>query len=71
MAGIPCLIEPTHVLVVKPNHNADNSGDYYGYSEVEFDVLDMRGRPAQWLARKMTDKDREAIETLILEQERE
>jgi len=71
VAGIPCLINPTHVLVVAPNHNSDNSGDYYGYSEIEYEVCDLRGRPAPWLQRKMTDKDRDAVENLILEQDYE
>jgi hypothetical protein len=35
--------------------------------EIDFEVRDLRGRPAPWLARKMTDDDREGIERLISE----
>ena len=72
VAGIPCLINPTHVFVQKPmGPSADSDWDCYGYSEIEFTVCDRRGRPAPWLERKMTDKDKQEIETLILEENRD
>jgi hypothetical protein len=69
--GIPCLIEVTTLTVVKPwrgsAQSCPSSDDYYGYSEVEFEVLDRKGYKAAWLERKMTDNDRARIKTEILE----
>lgn len=69
VAGIPCLIEVTTLNVVKGSysHNAASDWDYYGYNEVEFNVLDRRGRPAPWLERKLTPADKQRIENEILE----
>lgn len=67
IAGIPCQIDVLRVFVQKPNSRADNPDDFYGYTEVEFDVCDRRGRPAPWVEAKMTDEDRSRIETEILE----
>lgn len=64
------MIDVTRCVVVKPWRGSlsacPSSDDYYGYSEVEFDVLDRRGRPAPWLERKLTDADRERIEYEVL-----
>ena len=49
--------------------NADNPDDYYGYADIEFTVCDRRGRPAPWLANKLTDADVRRIESEILEQD--
>lgn len=69
MAGIPCQIKPTYVFVQKPlGPNCDSDWDCYGYSNVEFDVYDRKGYPADWLQRKMTDKDEERIIEQILAQ---
>ena len=58
VAGIPCLIEVTHFFKQKPlGQNCDSDLDCYGYTEIEFEVQDRRGRPAQWLEKKLTDKD--------------
>lgn len=67
VCGIPCLIEVISCVVVKGNSWADNHDDYHGYAEVEFDVLDGRGRPAPWLSRKMSLSDRNDVESEILE----
>lgn len=69
IAGIPCLIDPTRCMVVKGSYsyNAPSDHDYYGYSEIEFDVYDRKGYPATWLENKMTDADRERIEEQIVE----
>jgi hypothetical protein len=63
------LIEVTTLNVVKGSysHNAPSDWDYYGHADVEFNVLDRRGRPAPWLERKMTDADSMRIKTEILE----
>ena len=57
ICGIPCLIR------------YDVLGDYHpatmwepeSHPELEWQVLDTRGRPALWLERKMTIKDDKAL----------
>jgi hypothetical protein len=71
VAGIPCLIGVKTYNVVKPwgcsVYTCPSSGDWYGFTELEFDVLDQRGRPAKWLEKKLTERDRERIEFDISE----
>ena len=71
IAGIPCVIEVTRCVTVKPwggsMYTCPSSDDYYGYSEIDFTVCDSRGRPAPWLERKMTRDDVQRIEAEILE----
>lgn len=70
--GIPCLIEVTTLSVVKPWRGSidkcPSSDDYYGYTEVEFNVLDRKGYKAPWLEKKMSVNDLKRIESEILEQ---
>jgi len=66
ICGIPCQLKVTVFNDVKPCAWADNPDDYYGYSEIEYDVLDRRGRPALWLEKKMDDKERDAAEAAII-----
>jgi len=69
VAGIPCQALVTYYFSQKPmGPSADSDWDCYGYQEVEFEVLDRRGRPAPWLAKKLTDKDEQRIEQEIIEQ---
>lgn len=66
--GIPCKVRVTRYFVQRPmGRMADSPEDCYGYTEVDFDVLDRRGRPAPWLERKMLDEDRNAIEQEVTE----
>lgn len=51
IAGIPCLIEVRELSVERP------SWDYPGHEHFDAVVLDTRGRPAPWLARKATPTD--------------
>lgn len=68
VAGIPCRIEITYFNQVKGDPTTWSSDwDYYGYTEIEFDVLDRRGRPAPWLERKLTDAMKLAINEEIEE----
>ena len=72
IAGIPCQIEVTHCFVQKAlGQMCDSDWDATGYAEIEFDVLDRRGRPAPWLAKKLTQADTDRIENLIMEQTEE
>ena len=70
ICGIPCKARVTHFHHQPPHrgspHTCDSDLDFYGYKDLSFDILDRRGRPAPWLERKMTDADREEIESEIL-----
>lgn len=67
VAGIPCIIGVVDYISVNGSYsqNADSDWDYHGYSESEWEVLDRRGRPAPWLARKITADDEAGIEANI------
>ena len=68
IAGIPCIIDVTSLTVVSgEGYGAPSEIDARGWVESEFDVLDTRGRPAPWLARKLTDRITSAIKTEIAE----
>ena len=69
IAGIPAAVRVTRHVRVRGSfsRNAPSDLDYYGYTEIEWDVLDRRGRPAAWLERKLTDDDRSRIEQEIVE----
>lgn len=69
IAGIPCLIGVTHFNSVRGSYsyNAPSDMDYYGYTESEWEVLDRRGRPAAWLERKLTDRERSRIDEEVFE----
>lgn len=74
IAGIPCQIQVDHYFVQKPlGPTADSDWDCYGYTDLDFTVLDRKGYPAPWLERKLTAEDRQEIEQLTekeLENER-
>lgn len=61
IAGIPCVIRVEYANVVQPNRWADNDQDYRGYTDFEYEVCDRRGRPAPWLAKKLTSDDEARI----------
>jgi hypothetical protein len=69
VCGIPCIAKVTHYYQQDAHRGSADSCesdlDYYGYIDCEFDILDRRGRPAAWLERKLSDKDRERIEQEI------
>jgi hypothetical protein len=69
VAGIPCIIGVIEYSSTSGSYsyNAASDWDYYGYSESEWEVCDRRGRPAPWLARKVTDKISREIESEIAE----
>ncbi len=68
VAGIPCTARIIYVSVVEGNYsyNAASDLDYYGYAEVDWELCDRRGRPAPWLAKKLTPADTARIENEIL-----
>ena len=63
VAGIPCIIGVEEYQEGNGNQWCDSDMDYYGYST--WVVCDRRGRPAPWLAKKMTSKDERRIEQEI------
>lgn len=67
VAGIPCIIGVTEYSSVAGDSRADSDWDYNGYTESEWEVCDRRGRPAPWLARKVTDKISREIDSEIAE----
>lgn len=69
VCGIPAKVRVTHLHHQPGNAWADNPDDYHGYTEVEFDILDRRGRPAPWLERKLTPKEIGRIEQEIINQQ--
>lgn len=70
VAGIPCIIQTGRISISQGNHSpqAETPDEYYGHCDIEFDVLDRRGRPAPWLERKLTADITADIETQILEE---
>ena len=56
LTGIPCLLRVKNFYRCEGshNHNAVSDMDYYGYTECDWDVCDLRGRPAPWLQKKVT-----------------
>ena len=67
VAGIPCTVGVSYFdnVVGSYSYNAASDLDYHGYTEIEFDLLDRKGRPAPWLERKLNNAERERIEQLI------
>lgn len=69
VAGIPAQVRVDRFLRVKGSHsrNAPSDLDFHGYTEVDFTILDRRGRPAPWLEWKMTDAEKDRINNLVVE----
>lgn len=71
IAGIPCQIGVTYFHYQPPwrgsAQTCDSDWDYYGYTELEYDVLDRRGRPAAWLEKKIDDEIRTEIQLEALQ----
>jgi hypothetical protein len=68
IAGIPCGIEITHAFrqpALGPG--CDNRDDCDGYVELEWEVVDRRGRAAPWLDAKLTDRERRRIDKEAIE----
>ena len=48
-----------------PAQLCSSPDDYYGYREIEFVVLDRKGRRATWLEAKLSDSDEINIRNII------
>jgi hypothetical protein len=69
VAGIPCIIGVIEFSSHSGSYsyNAPSDLDYCGYTELEYDILDRRGRPAAWLERKLDSAARDGIRHLVCE----
>tara|TARA_R110000823_G_C15787683_1_gene485797 strand:+ start:553 stop:795 length:243 start_codon:yes stop_codon:yes gene_type:complete len=69
IAGIPAKVGVTHIYRQAGSflQSEVSDLDYHGYVEFDYDILDMRGKRAVWLERKLTDKIRSEIEQQIAE----
>jgi hypothetical protein len=69
ITGIPAKIGVTHVYRQSGSfmQNEVSDLDYRGYVEFDYEILDMRGKRAVWLERKLTDSIRTQIEQQIAE----
>ena len=67
VAGIPCLIGVIDYDRVEGSfsYDAPSDIDYHGGTECDWEILDRRGRPAPWLARKITPRDQDNINEAI------
>jgi len=65
---LDCLLAVSHIIIKKPDYSCrDSDVDYYGFREVEFDVLHMDKTPAPEILAKATKWDRERWEEQIYE----
>ena len=67
ISGIPCLIQVNAFQHYAGCHSGSSDWDYHGFCEMDWDVLDRRGRKAAWLAKKLTSSDESRIESEIAE----
>lgn len=69
VAGIPCQILVTSYYPATPMKywKAEEYWQPPQEAEIEWEVLDRRGRPAPWLAKKLDQQDRHRIEVELLE----
>jgi hypothetical protein len=68
VAGIPAIIGVSDYKYYRPDrsYRSPSSEDFYGGYVFEYDILDKRGRKAEWLERKLTNNCRDEIDELIL-----
>ena len=69
VAGIPCQAVATSYWPADPGRLSGPPEYCYPSepAEVEFKILDRKGRVAAWLERKASDTDRERIEIELIE----
>lgn len=63
--GIPCLLGVTRYFVKSADLHADNDIDFYGYTEVEYEILDRKGYRAEWLNKKVKRFDEAHLRQII------
>lgn len=67
LGGLPCQIGVTSYRVVRGSfsYDAPSDLDYYGYTELEYLLLDRRGRHAPWLEARINAAEEADIRTAI------
>lgn len=64
--GTPCVVKVTYFNKVKPwsgpPENCQSDLDWYGYTEVEYELYDLQGYRAEWLEDCVDDKTNDEIE---------
>lgn len=69
LAGIPCLIRVSSYVSVGPWRgcitSCPSSDDYYGYTDMEYELFDRKGYRARWLDKKLTPLEKDRIEQAI------
>ncbi len=69
ISGIPCIVEITSYYPSTPmKWFRDGTCLPPQYEELEFSVMDRKGRIAPWLERKLDDQDRSRIEEELRKQ---
>lgn len=70
VAGIPCRVVIDYFYHQPPfrgsPYRCDSDLDYFGYTEVEWHLVDRKGYPAPWLERKLTRADEDRIRAELL-----
>lgn len=69
VCGIPAIARVLHYRPYEPAYRRGHPDNWEPASppEIDFEILDRRGRPAPWLERKLTDAERERIERDLIE----
>ena len=69
VCGIPCIIRVTDWEPYQPAILRADPGDSHPSEggEGEWEICDLRGRPAPWLERKMTSDDQTRIDQEVFE----
>ena len=66
LRGIPCIIALSHYYCEPGDRTTWASDwDYYGYTEMEYRILDRKGYIAPWLEKKIDKYDTREIEARI------
>ena len=69
LAGIPCLIGVATYTRVGPwrggIESCPSSDDYYGYTDMEYELFDRKGYRARWLDGKLTPLEKSRLEQAI------
>lgn len=69
LSGIPCGVVVDDFVHVPQSHNSPHlcasDADYYGYTQIDFHLLDRKGYPAPWLASKLTPQTITTLEEEI------
>ena len=71
VCGIPCGVVIDSFIDIPSYkgspHNCDSDLDYYGYTDIEWHLIDRKGYMASWLERKMDKREIADLETEIIE----